>query len=203
MLFGRALTTLVVSVMATLAVAAPTKATVPSTHLAVRDEAVSNNSSPNLAPAPASAPASSSIDSIISEARSDLGAIMSQLDTLDFKNNGTQAINQLTNHLETAVFHFVGNLVSYAQTQQASGVTKRDAGGILGLDPIGLLKDAASVGNEVFAIVNRVKDLIAQHPHGPEGIKQIGQAVSDILEQVSKALPTIVSVAMRVLNAAL
>ncbi|KAG9104257.1 hypothetical protein FRC07_009829 [Ceratobasidium sp. 392] len=189
--------------MATLAIAAPMPTVASSTYLAIRDRDVSSNISPDVTSAPASAPAQGLIDSIIFDARSDLGAIMVQLNTLDFKNNGTQSMNQITNQLETAVLRFVGNLVSYAQAEQANGLGKRSVGGIFGLDPIGILKDVASIGNEVFAIINRVKDVLLNPVPGPEGIKQIGEAVSDILEQVSKALPKVVSIVLRILNAVL
>ncbi|KAG8788596.1 hypothetical protein FRC12_014401 [Ceratobasidium sp. 428] len=190
MLFGRALATLVVSLMATLVVAAPAN--------------VAANTSANVSLANSASPSSASLSvhSIISEARSDLGSIMTQLDNLDFEKNGTQAISQITTQLQAAVVHFVGNVVTYAHSEEGRKVSKRNLGGILGLDPIGLVKDAGSVVNEVFAIINRVKQFISQPAQGPEIINQIGKLISDILGEVSKALPTVISIVLRIINAA-
>ncbi|KAG8695289.1 hypothetical protein FRC09_009254 [Ceratobasidium sp. 395] len=203
MLFGRALTTLVVSLMATLAIAAPTTAAAPSTHLTVRQE-----SEPRDAPAGISLAGSSSssdhspaIQSIISQARSDLDSIMNQLTTLDFEKNGTQSLSQVATHFQTAVVHFVGNVVAYSQTEEGNKVMKRDIGGLLGLDPVALMNDGSTIVKMILSIVNRVSQVIANPARGPDAINQIGAAIHDILGTISGAVPTVISIVLRILAA--
>ncbi|KAG8737518.1 hypothetical protein FRC12_017135 [Ceratobasidium sp. 428] len=203
MLFGRALTTLVVSLMATLAIAAPTTAAAPSTHLTVRQESESRDAPAgiSLAASSSSSDHSPAIQSIISQARSDLDSIMNQLTTLDFEKNGTQSLSQVATHFQTAVVHFVGNVVAYSQTEEGNKVMKRDIGGLLGLDPVALMNDGSTIVKMILSIVNRVSQLIANPARGPDAINQIGAAIHDILGTISGAVPTVISIVLRVLAA--
>ncbi|KAG9104256.1 hypothetical protein FRC07_009828, partial [Ceratobasidium sp. 392] len=104
MLFGRNLITLIVSGMATLAIAAPLKTAIPSTgDLIIREERVSKD-------------ASRSLNTILSGAHSDFGSILSQLEALDFKNDGSRSVEQISGQFQDIFLGVVNNFAKLAQT---------------------------------------------------------------------------------------
>ncbi|KAG8725590.1 hypothetical protein FRC12_024175, partial [Ceratobasidium sp. 428] len=72
----------------------------------------------------------------------------------------------------------------------------------LGLDTVELINGVSAIGNEVLGVVNKVKD-VASHPSsGPDQVKQISDAISDILNRLSKATPMVTTLVAKIAQAA-